>query len=149
MSKRLPLKRIRYYTMNSWNRETAPAYNMKIYNLISDKELRNKLYDLIQLEDAYDNVNTLIDNFEYECKHTHGYEYRAFFNGHNDGYLVLGNANNNATVTDEEVPAVILKLFRQLALDIQAEAIWLAENAEIKEEEIQITKTVRKLYIPE
>lgn len=42
-------KRIMYPTMNSWNNEYAPAYNMKIYDVIPKKNIKTKqcLYTLM------------------------------------------------------------------------------------------------------
>ena len=78
------LKRIRYYTMNSWNKSQAPAYNLKIYNVI-DKELQDKVYEMMDTEDFYSEINLLIKDFE----SAHNYEWQAGFNGRSGGYLVL------------------------------------------------------------
>lgn len=37
----------RYYTMNSWNRLTSYANNVKIYNLPIDTEIHDKAYDFL------------------------------------------------------------------------------------------------------
>ena len=78
------LKRIRYYTMNSWNLSKAPAYNLKIYNVIND-ELQDKVYELMNVEDIYDDINDLIHDFDELNDH----KWQAGFNGRSGGYLVL------------------------------------------------------------
>lgn len=78
------LKRIRYNTMNSWNNATSLAYNLKIYNVIDDK-LQNKVYELMELPEFYEDINMLISDFDNEFNH----EWQAGFNGRSGGYLVL------------------------------------------------------------
>ena len=80
------LKRTRYNTMNSWNNATAPAYNLKVYNVI-DNDLQDKVYEMIQTDDFYDEISYMICEFDIE----HSYEYQAGFNGRSGGYLVLYN----------------------------------------------------------
>jgi hypothetical protein len=78
------LKRIRYNTMNSWNGSTAPAYNLKVYNVI-DRELQSKVLALMQCEEFYDTINDMIAVFDTLSDHT----WQAGFNGRSGGYLVL------------------------------------------------------------
>lgn len=78
------LKRIRYYTMNSWNLSTAPAYNLKVYNVI-DNDLHNKVFELMECEFFYEDINNLIHDFNL----TNDYQWQAGFNGRSGGYLVL------------------------------------------------------------
>jgi hypothetical protein len=78
------LKREFYNTMNSWNNATAPAYNLKIYNVI-DKDLQDKVFELMEAENFYDEINCLINDFDEE----NSYEWQAGFNGRSGGYLVL------------------------------------------------------------
>lgn len=39
-----------YWLMNSWNRLRTFAHNIKIYNLNVDKEVEDKLYELLDVE---------------------------------------------------------------------------------------------------
>lgn len=78
------LNRIRYNTMNSWNNATAPAYNLKIYNVI-DQDLQNKVFELMESDNFYDEINQLIKDFNSEQNYT----FQAGFNGRSGGYLVL------------------------------------------------------------
>lgn len=70
--------------MNSWNRSEAPAYNLKIYNVI-DNDLQNKVYEMMESDEFYDDINWRIRDFEEEFN----YEWQAGFNGRSGGYLVL------------------------------------------------------------
>lgn len=93
------LKRMRYDTMNSWNNATAPAYNLKVYNVI-DKKLQDKVYELMSAEGFYDNINLLISEFDRENE----YIWQAGFNGRSGGYLVLykGGKKENIIFKDED-----------------------------------------------
>lgn len=75
----------RYDTMSSWNRSTSYACNMKIYNLDVSEEVKDKLYEMLDCQEVYDNINDLIGDFNAE----HGFAWQAAFNGRSGGYLVL------------------------------------------------------------
>lgn len=75
----------RYDTMNSWNRSTSYACNMKIYKLGFDRETENKLWDLSQVPEFYDRLNELVEDFGRQ----HNYLWQAGWNGRSGGYLVL------------------------------------------------------------
>lgn len=152
MSKYKPLKRIRYYTMNSWNGSKSLAYNLKIYNLTSDTNIRSKLYDIIDCEEAYNHVNYLVRKFDNQFNH----EWQAGFNGRSGGYLVLykGGVNDGGVFTqpgrsidENEVPTHVKKAFRKLALDIQKHAVYLGEHAEVEEQEVEVTRKEKVLVI--
>lgn len=131
------LKRIKYYTMNSWNRETAPAYNMKIYNLGYSQEVENRLYEMMYLPGFYDEINFLISDFEYENP-----GYSAGFNGRSGGYLVLYKKNSCKGFEASEVDSEVLKNFRRLALAIRAQAKYQAENGRIESVEVVTNKNI-------
>lgn len=78
------LKRIRYDTMNSWNQAQAPAYNLKVHNVI-DNDLQDKVFELMESEDFYDDINWLMREFD----EAFNYEWQVGFNGRSGGYLVL------------------------------------------------------------
>ena len=75
----------RYSTMNSWNRSSSYAHNLKIHNLGLDTDTQNRLYDLIQCREFYYPIDDLIYNFGDE----HNWLWQAAFNGRSGGYLVL------------------------------------------------------------
>lgn len=78
-------KHFRYNTMNSWNRSTSYACNLKIYQLALDREIENKLYDMIEVQEFFDSLRLLMDEFGA----AHGYRWQAGMNGRSGGYLVL------------------------------------------------------------
>lgn len=116
-------KRIRYWTMNSWNESKSLAYNVKIHNIFPIK-YRHAIYAL--MDDGQDisyKINVLIHAFE----HKYNYKWQAGFNGRSGGYLVLysGGIRDGVPycqpgldIKDNEVPAEVKKDFRKLAVDI-------------------------------
>ena len=115
-------KRIRYWTMNSWNKSKSLAYNMKIYNIFPMK-YQNAVYALMDEPDAYSTVNCLISAFT----HKYNYKWQAGFNGRSGEYLVLysGGVRDGRPycqpgldIEDKDVPAEVKKDFRKLAVDI-------------------------------
>jgi len=79
----------RYYTMNSWNRSTSYAANVKIRNFVPSN-LMEAAYDILECEDAYDDINDIIQQFGIR----HNWKYHIWFNGRSDGYLVLGKGGS-------------------------------------------------------
>lgn len=75
----------RYNTMNSWNQATSYACNIKIYNLGLEREITDKLYDLIGVDEFYEPLRNLMQDFDAE----HRYEWQAGMSGRSGGYLVL------------------------------------------------------------
>ena len=78
----------RYYTLNSWNRSSSYANNVKLYNLGLDSNDLDFAYkiicgDEILCYELYDDFNFIISQF----KETYGYD--IGFNGRSGGYLVL------------------------------------------------------------
>ena len=143
------IKRIMYYTMNSWNRSKSLAYNLKIYNVI-DPNLQNKMYELLEVRDIYIPINQLI----YEFNSLFDYEWQAGFNGRSGGYLVLYKGGRNPdgrifcrcglNISLEDVPTEVKKAFRRLAIDIVKTAEDLARNYSVEEKTVYIPE-VRKV----
>lgn len=75
----------RYNTANSWNNSTSYAHNVKIYNLGLTEEQKDKLYDMIDTDEFYDEINFIIHDFDED----HNHEWQVGFNGRSGGYLVL------------------------------------------------------------
>lgn len=140
-----PLKRTRYWTMNSWNRSSSLAYNLKIYNVI-DKDLQDKVYEMLELDEFYDEINELIREFDW----FHNYEWQAGFNGRSGGYLVLykGGIRDGRPysqpgihIEENDVPTHVKKAFRKLAMDIVKTTEYMAKHYVVAEEEVtKITK---------
>jgi len=74
----------RYDTMNSWNRSTSWANNLKVYKVIP-KELQDKVFEMMEANDFYLEANELITDY---CKENN-YALQAGFNGRSGGYLVM------------------------------------------------------------
>ena len=133
--------RIMYPTLNSWNNEYAPAYNLKIYNVIP-KKYQDRAYFIYSDEklayDVYREINFLCDEFDKENA-----PYNVHWNGRSGGYLVLYKDETCAGFTAESVPANVLKNFRKLANDIIKTAIYfckleIEEKTEIYTEERKV-----------
>jgi predicted nucleic acid-binding Zn-ribbon protein len=75
----------RYNTMNSWNRTTSYSNNMKIHSLGLPREIKSKAFELLSVDDAYDQINLIINDWNED----HNYQWQARFNGRSGGYLVL------------------------------------------------------------
>ena len=75
----------RYFTANRWNKMTSYANNMKIHNLDIASETKDKLYDLLDVEEVYDRFSNLVEDFAVN----HSYEWQVGWNGRSSGYLVL------------------------------------------------------------
>lgn len=140
-----PLKRIRYWTMNSWNGVESLAYNLKVYNVI-DYKLQDKVFELMEAEDFYDEINELIWCFDV----SNNYEWQAGFNGRSGGYLVLykGGIEDDrpysrpgVNIEDDEVPAHVKRAFRKLAVDIVKHVEYMAKHCRVQDEEYTVTKT--------
>lgn len=140
MKKYYPLKRIMYPTMNSWNGEYAPAYNLKIHHTVADPNLRSKLYDLISLDEFWIEINDLVHDFDAENA-----PYSVGFNGRSGGYLVLYRGKTCAGFEPKDVPTSVLKAFRKLAMDIVRTAVYIAEHTEIVDEDVTYTRTEKCL----
>ena len=79
------LHHFRYNTMNSWNRSTSYANNVKIYELGLTDEQETMLYAMIETEDFYDEVRGIMSAFAKR----HNYLWQTGFNGRGGGYIVL------------------------------------------------------------
>ena len=75
----------RYPTMNSWNRSTSYACNLKIHSLKLEPEIEDKLYDMIWTQEFFDVQRALLAEFGEQ----HHYQWQAGMNGRSGGYLVL------------------------------------------------------------
>lgn len=78
-------KHFRYPTMNSWNRSTSYACNLKITHLGLSREIVDKLFDMIETQEFFDAMDDLKADFSWE----HDFRWQAGMNGRSGGYLVL------------------------------------------------------------
>ncbi len=79
------LRHLRYDTMNSWNRSTSYACNLKLHSLGLDAATLDKLYDMLETQEFFDSQQVLRHQFGAE----HLFRWQAAMNGRNGGYLVL------------------------------------------------------------
>jgi ribosomal protein L37E len=76
----------RYDTMNSWNRATSYARKIKVYSLGLDRDLSNRAYEMLDVEEAFDDFNFIVREFDRRYSNS----YQIWTNGRSGGYLVLG-----------------------------------------------------------
>ena len=67
----------RYPTLNSWNRSTSYACNLKITHLGLSPEVVDKLFDMIQTQGFFD----AMDECKWEFAAKHNYLWQAGMNG--------------------------------------------------------------------
>jgi hypothetical protein len=58
---------------------------MKIHSLGLPREIKSKAFELLSVDDAYDQINLIINDWNED----HNYQWQARFNGRSGGYLVL------------------------------------------------------------
>ncbi|MCQ2443039.1 MAG: hypothetical protein MJ077_08035 [Oscillospiraceae bacterium] len=75
----------RYDTAHGWNCSRSYACNVKLHHLGLEKDIFDKLFDMIQLDDFWDYQSRIIQRFNSQ----HGYRWQACMNGRSSGYLVL------------------------------------------------------------
>jgi hypothetical protein len=86
-----------YNTMNSWNRQTSIANNVKLYNLNLDGDWTVALRYLFDEADS-GGLQALIDDEIRDFDERHYPLYRVGFNGRSGGYLVLYNRDGNGSI---------------------------------------------------
>ncbi len=92
----------RYNTMSSWNRGTSFSRNIKLNRIhFPDSETRDRAWDLLDAEEAYDEFNDVIREFNLR----HDYSYQIGTNGRSGGYLVLYNGGRKDTGYKSYCPA--------------------------------------------
>lgn len=162
----------RYNTMNSWNKSTSYANNVKVYRLgIGDEAILDKAYDIVYFDidcnEMYDSFQQIINEFR-EAK-----GYNIGFNGRRGGYLVLYamdyDTNHKSKVTypgrpidqnedfydEDEWTMERLKDRCELvcAFDhacdlIRQEFLFWCTKGDIVEEEYTVVETTRHLILP-
>lgn len=145
----------RYYTANSWNRNTSYANKVKIYDLGLTKELTDKALDFINADcmDYELDVHDLILDF---AKRT---GYNAGFNGRSYGYIVLYETQTvngetrtmirsidqnedfeNWTAQELAERVKLVHEFDKLCDNIRSTFIYYLENTNIREESYTVVK---------
>lgn len=75
----------RYNTMNSWNRSSSYAADLKIHHLGLPNDIENNAFKLLGVREAYEQISFLLEKWNEE----HQYRWQVGFNGRSGGYLVL------------------------------------------------------------
>ena len=83
----------RYHTLSSWNHKTSYVNNIKISHLDVSKEIADKLFELLNVDEAYEIGYDVLKNFMDE--HDGYYQIRS--NGRSGGYLILYTGQKKAS----------------------------------------------------
>jgi hypothetical protein len=79
-------KHFRYHTMNSWNRSTSYANNIKLYNIDKPDNVDNETWwEMLWITDWQQKLSDLLEDFGRQ----HGWQWQAGINGRSGGYVVL------------------------------------------------------------
>ena len=76
----------RYHTMNSWNRSTSYANNIKLYNIDKPETIDNDTWwEMLWLTDWQEKLSNLLEDFGRK----YNWQWQAGINGRSGGYVVL------------------------------------------------------------
>ena len=141
--------------MNTWNMLYGYSNNIKIYNLDVTDEEKEKLYDLLDLDESSFGIQMQFDmlNEEFNAKHP---GYYVIVNGRSGGYLVLSSDNvrdyQNEVNYPEELSVDQRRELAEMVMDFDkfcddyiAEILAIVNDSEIVEEEVTYTKKIRVL----
>jgi len=79
-------KHFRYNTMNSWNRSTSYANNIKLHNVDKPDDVDNDAWwEILWTTDWQNQLSDLLENFG----RRHEWQWQAGINGRSGGYVVL------------------------------------------------------------
>lgn len=144
-----------YWTMNSWNKTTSYANNVKIYNLGLSEELMDKAYDAIDL--LFENDTFLIEWNTLKLSFCENTGCDIGFNGRSDGYLVLypkwcGGLDEYEDFEDWETEDIVervdlVKEFDKFCDDARDLFIYYLENGEVVEVEKVIVKQEKEFQL--
>ena len=84
---------VRYFTMNSWNRSTSYANNVKFYKLGLTEEQETSAYQFLDPDLDTSELQQAIQEQIFDFQETTGYT--IGFNGRSQGYLVLYDTKYN------------------------------------------------------
>ena len=76
----------RYHTMNSWNRSTSYANNIKLYNIDKPADIDSDIWwEMLVIADWHEKLNDLLEDFGRK----YNWLWQAGINGRSGGYVVL------------------------------------------------------------
>lgn len=152
----------RYHTMNSWNQSTSYANRVKLTRLPLTREQENRAFELLDVEEFWDEINNLIH--DWDCEHK--FVWSAGFNGRSSGYIVLYQGGQHPDGRRFTLPGrsldqgedfedwdlemlqrryKIVSEFDFLCDEILTSLVYYADNYDVKEKVISIPKTIKVL----
>ena len=123
------------------------ANNVKLYNLPIPAEYEEKAYQLIEVQDTYEILQTI--QFDWNTENA---PYEVEWEGRTSGHLVLYGAENpsgDTAIVDLQDTCRIVMEFDLLCDYILDTFLELCKRAEIKEETIQVPEKIQYLVFPE
>ena len=79
-------KHFRYHTMNSWNRSTSYANNIKLYNIDKPRDIdQDKMWEMLSITEWQEKLSDLLEDFGKK----YNWQWQAGINGRSGGYVVL------------------------------------------------------------
>jgi hypothetical protein len=79
-------KHCRYDTMNSWNRSTSYANNIKLHNFDKPSDINEQTWwGMLEISQWHERLSNLLEDFGRE----HNWQWQAGINGRSGGYVVL------------------------------------------------------------
>ena len=76
----------RYHTMNSWNRSTSYANNIKLYNIDKPADIdSDTCWEMLGITNWHEKLNDLLEDFG----RRHNWLWQTGINGRSGGYIVL------------------------------------------------------------
>ena len=79
-------KHFRYNTMNSWNRSTSYANNIKLYNINKPDSVDNDTWwEMLWITEWQEKMSDLLEDFG----RRHDWQWQAGINGRSGGYIIL------------------------------------------------------------
>lgn len=156
----------RYWTMNSWNRSSSYANNVKIYNVNLPEEVADKAWDYACGSIECSEIDYMIQDEFATFRADTGYD--VGFNGRSGGYIVMYDTEwkNGELVTfpgrsidadvdfydEDEWDMVdlrdrveLVKRFDDMCDSIRDNMIYFLQNSAIEEYEVTTVKVHRRL----
>ena len=136
----------RYNTMNSWNNSTSYANCVKIHRLDLPKNIMDKAYDMLDMQEVYEELRFVIS--DWECNYNHSWQ--VGFNGRSGGYLVLYKGGRKESGYKSHCTKCDQRNYK-LASNIDNRCgacgafISMCKVCEVAEEVIMVPKTVKSL----
>ena len=79
-------KHFRYHTMNSWNRSTSYANNIKLYKIEKPADIDEETFwEMLSISEWQNKLSDLLEEFG----RAHEWQWQAGINGRSGGYVVL------------------------------------------------------------